>query len=287
MLQLDTSSIDRNSAEPLYRQIRHLLLQAIKHEQLRPHQQAPSERELSELTGVSRMTVRQALQQLINDGWLYTVPGKGTFVAIDRKIDQNLQRLTGFTEEVQSQGFTPSSRVVSIQVVPAGDREAAVFDIVPGGALIRICRQRLANGVPIGLENAHLVQDAFPGLDRLELDSQSLYKVLQTRYGVYPTWAVQVIEANCADEETARLLNIKPREPVLSMERITYGRDDLPIEYVLSSYRADRSRLRVELHVKRHLGSKILKNLIDAPSEETSGGESAPGSDDVGDPDSV
>ena len=283
MKQLDASRIDRQSAEPLYRQIRQLLLQAIRRGQLLPHQQAPSERELSELTGVSRMTVRQALQQLVGDGWLYTVPGKGTFVAADPKIEQNLQRLTGFTEEVQSQGFVPGSRVLSIQVVPADGRAAEAFGIPPGSALIRICRQRLANGVPIAVENTHVVQEAFPGLDQVDLANQSLYNVLQTRYDVYPTRAVQLVEADCADEITAVLLEIEPKEPVLTMERITYGIDDRPVEYVLSTYRADRSRLRVELHVNHQLGSNIWKNLIDAPTDGIISDSSGPGSDAVDD----
>lgn len=286
MEQLDASSIDRHSAEPLYRQIRYLLLQAIKREQLLPHQRAPSERELSEWTGVSRMTVRQALQQLVGDGWLYTVPGKGTFVAADPKIEQNLQRLTGFTEEVQSQGFVPGSRILSIQVVPADDRKAEVFDILPGSALTRICRQRLVNGVPIAVENTHLVQEAFPGLDQVDLANQSLYNVLQTRYAVYPTRAVQLVEADCADEAIAGLLAIEPKEPVLTMERITYGMNDRPIEFVLSTYRADRSRLRVELHVNRQFGSSIMKNLIDAPGGGRIDGSNGPGSNAVDDSDS-
>ncbi|HEX6383599.1 MAG TPA: GntR family transcriptional regulator [Anaerolineae bacterium] len=283
MKQLDASKIDRYSAEPLYQQIRHLLLQAIKRGQLLPHQQAPSERELSELTGVSRMTVRQALQQLVGDGWLYTVPGKGTFVAADPKIEQNLQRLTGFTEEVQSQGFVPGSQILSIEIVPADGRAAEVFGILPDSALIRICRQRLANGVPIAVENTHLVQEAFPGLDQVDLANQSLYNVLQTRYAVYPTRAVQIIEADCADEATAVLLEIEPKKPVLAMERITYGIDGRPVEYVLSTYRADRSRLRVELHANPQLGSSSLKNLIDAPADGITNDGNGPSTDDVDD----
>lgn len=283
MKQLDASTIDRHSAEPLYRQIRHLLLQAIKRGQLLPHEQAPSERELSELTGVSRMTVRQALQQLVSDGWLYTVPGKGTFVAADPKIEQNLQRLTGFTEEVQSQGFAPGSQILSIQVVPADGRTAEVFGILPGSALIRICRKRLANGVPIAVETTHLVQEAFPGLDGIDLANQSLYNVLQTRYSVYPARAVQLVEAHSVDEATAVLLEIQPKEPVLTMERITYGIDGRPVEYVLSTYRADRSRLRVELHANPQLGPSSLKNLINAQADGPSNDSNGPDSDAVKD----
>ena len=176
--------------------------------------------------------------------------------------------------------MVPGSRILSIQVVLADDRKAEVFGIVPGSALTRICRQRLVNGVPIAVENTHLVQEAFPGLDEIDLANQSLYNILQTRYAVYPTRAVQLVEADCADEATAGLLAIEPKEPVLTMERITYGIDDRPVEYVLSTYRADRSRLRVELHVNRQLGSSILKNLIDAPEESIMNDGNSPAVDD-------
>jgi GntR family transcriptional regulator len=246
-MQLNPSDIAKHSAVPLYLQIRNLLLQAIKQGELQPHQQAPSEREISELTGVSRMTVRQALQSLIGDGWLYTVPGKGTFVTDGPKIVQNLQRLSGLTQLLQSQGFTPSSRVIKLAVIPAGDREAEVFGVLPGTPLIALTRIRLANGMPVALESTHLVQARFPGLEEVDLSKGSLYDILQTVYGVYPRRAIQMIEADKADEMTAGLLDIAPHEPVLAMERITYNTENQPVEYVLSWYRADRSRLRVEL----------------------------------------
>jgi GntR family transcriptional regulator len=268
MIQLDVSHIDRHSAVPLYLQIRNLLWQAIQYGQLPAHRQAPSERELSELTGVSRMTVRQALQTLISEGWLYTVPGKGTFVAEGPKIEQDLQHLSGFTEEVQAQGYTPGSRVLKVEIVPADEEKAHIFGILPGALLICIVRQRLANGVPVALETAHLVQAAFPGLEHIKLDNNSLYDVLQNRYNIYLTRAVQAIEADKADETIGALLDIPAHEPVLAMKRITYTADDRPVEYVLSTYRADRFRLRVELHTGATPGVNAVANVFVAPIGE-------------------
>jgi GntR family transcriptional regulator len=262
---MDISNLDRQSSTPLYLQIRDLLLQAIERNELPPRQQAPSERELSTLTGVSRMTVRQALQSLVAEGWLYTVPGRGTFVADSSKIEQNLRQLTGFTEELQSQGFTPGSQVLSTELIPAEEEIAAVLKIEPGAALIRITRLRLANGVPVALEAAHLVQAMFLGLERNDFNSQSLYEVLQAQYQLRPVRADQTIEANQVDPMTAKLLAISTDRPVLSMERITYTADDQPFEYVRSVYRADYFRLRVELHTDLEVGlqsGRLTKEVI-------------------------
>lgn len=261
-------SVNKQSAEPLYLQIRNLLLQAIERGDLQPHQRVPSERDLSEMTGVSRMTVRQALQTLISEGWLYTVPGKGTFVACGPKIEQNLQRLSGFTEEVRAQGFTPGSRVLAVEVVPAGEREAQVLGVMPGTPLVRITRQRLADGAPVALETTHLVQAAFPELDRVDFSTHSLYEVLQSRYNVRLTHAKQIIEADEADEGVARLLGVAPHKPILAMERITYREDNRPVEYVRSAYRADRFRLKVELRAGDPPGASAVANVFVPPGKE-------------------
>ena len=262
---MDISSLDRQSSTPLYLQIRDLLLQAIERNELPPRQQAPSERELSTLTGVSRMTVRQALQSLVVEGWLYTVPGRGTFVAEASKIEQNLRQLTGFTEELQSQGFTPGSQVLSTELVPAEAEIAALLNVERDATLIRIARLRLANGVPVAFEEAHLINTMFPGLEQYDFNTNSLYEILQAQYQIRPVRADQMIEANQVDPVTAELLAIPKDRPVLSMERITYTADDQPFEYVRSVYRADYFRLRVELHTDLEAGqqgSRLTKEVI-------------------------
>ena len=253
--------VDRNSSEPIYLQLRNALLRAIQDGRLAPHQRVPSERELSEAMGISRMTARQALQTLISDGYLYTVPGKGTFVACGPKIEQNLQRLSGFTEEVRAQGFTPGSRVLTITHEHADDHIARALDITPGTVLVRITRQRLVDDVPVALESAYLVYARFPGLDDIDFNTHSLYDVLQNRYGIRLVRAKQIIEAQEADEEVASLLGIEPHKPMLAMERITYADDDRPVEYVRSYYRADRFLLKVELRVAGSAPTGAVANL--------------------------
>ncbi len=253
--------INRNSSEPIYLQLRNALLQAIQDGRLAPHQRVPSERELSEAMGISRMTARQALQTLINDGYLYTVPGKGTFVSCAPKIEQNLQRLSGFTQEVRSQGLIPGSKVLSVTSVEADDHSAHNLDVSPGTLLICITRQRLVNDDPVAVESAYLVHARFPGLGDIDFSTNSLYDVLENRYGIRLTRALQVIEAQEADEDIAPLLGIEPHKPVLAMERITYADDERPVEYVHSYYRADRFLLKVELRVAGATPTGAVANL--------------------------
>lgn len=267
-MKLSLPALNKDGAEPIYLQLRTVLLQAIRRGDLQPHQRLPSERRLSELTDVSRMTIRQALQLLITDGWLYTVPGKGTFVAGGPKIEQNLQRLTGFSEEVRAQGFTPGSRVLGVEIVAASTEVARALNVAPTTPLIRIMRQRLVDGAPVGVETAHLVRSRFPGLDQIDPNSYSLYELLQDRYGVHLLRAQQVIEAVEADESVAGLLGVTARRPVLAMERITFAAGDQPVEYVRSTYRADRFRLKVELHGGERPGASAVASMFVAPVEE-------------------
>ncbi len=255
-------SIDRNSAEPLYLQIRRAVLQSIREGKLAPHQRVPSERELSEAMGISRMTVRQALQTLINDGYLYTVPGKGTFVGRKPKIEQNLLRLSGFTEEVRAQGFNPGARLLSIETIPADEYLARPLEVAPGTPLFRISRLRLIDDLPVAVEHAHLVRARFPDLDKADLEHQSLYRVLQERYGLRLVRATQWIESQQADPRLAALLDIPPQQPVLAMERITYADSGQPVEFVISFYRADRFRLKVELRVSGQAPEGAIANLF-------------------------
>ncbi len=259
--------VRRDSAEPLYLQIRNSLLQAIRDGHLKPDQRVPSERELSEMTGVSRMTVRQALQSLIAEGVLYTVPGKGTFVSCGPKIEQNLQRLSGFTEEVRAQGFTPGSRVLSVERIGADKQVAAALDLPPDTPVIRIARQRLVDDVPVAIEKAYLEAERFPGLESIDWETHSLYQVLLTRYHIVLVQARQFIEAQEANRYVAELLGIERGKPILAMERVTYTTDNQPVEYVRSFYRADRFRLKVVLSVDGHTATGAVANVYRLPGQ--------------------
>lgn len=236
----------KNGPVPIYQQLKTLLLGAVLDGALGPHQRIPSERELGQMLGVSRMTVRQALTQLINEGVLYSRAGKGTFVA-DRKIRQPLEHLTSFTEEMRERGMQPSTR--TLRQARVRSREAAeALRISPTAPVVLLERLRLADGEPMAIECAYLNAARCPGLEQIDLHGGSLYELLREKYGLVLRRADQSIEAALPSPEQRALLGMSPRDPVLHIERVTYLDDGTPLEFVSSTYRGDRYRLQVELN---------------------------------------
>lgn len=238
--------LDRDSAVPMFEQIKERLEQAIASGALTIHERIPSERELSARYGVSRMTIRQAIGALTRSGTLYARSGKGTFVA-DRKIEQPLQRLTSFTEDMRARGLQPSSRLLVAERIGAPLEIADALGLAPGADLVRVSRLRLADGEPLAVETAQLPHARCPGLLSHDLATRSLYDVLHAEYGITLASARQTIEAALPDDEERALLELPDGVPVLRIRRLTHAAGGPPIEFVRSVYRGDRYQLGVEL----------------------------------------
>ncbi|MFW5708854.1 MAG: GntR family transcriptional regulator [Chloroflexota bacterium] len=239
--------LNESSAKPYYEQIKEYILYQINHGELLPHDRVPSERNLSEQFGVSRLTVSRALKELVLDGKLYTQVGKGTFVS-EAPIDQTLDVLTSFSEEMERRGQLPGSRVIEAGLVPANETLSQRLQIPVGVSVTRLKRVRLANEQPIALETAHIITSLCVGMiDRFEFTRNSLYRVLQTHYHLRLVYADQEIEARMATTEEGEMLHLELPSPILSMTRVTYGEAGQPIEYVESAYRGDRYKFRARL----------------------------------------
>ena len=230
----------------MFEQVKTLLDAAITRGELGPHNRIPSERELSVALGASRMTIRQALLEMMAEGSLYTRPGKGTYVA-ERKIEQPLQRLTSFTEDIRARGSRPASRVLAQELLPAPLELAQALGVPPGAEIVRIRRLRLADESPLAIETSHLSHALCPGIIANDFSTSSLYEVLATRYGIHLRSAKQTIEASAALPEERQLLEMPSHVPVLRLHRLTFGRDDQVVEFVRAAYRGDRYQLHVEL----------------------------------------
>lgn len=229
---MDFSSINHNSAEPVYIQIRRIILSAIRDNMIAPPESIPSITELCSLTRASRMTVYKSIQSLIQEGWLYTVPGKGIFISEGLHLEQNLQHLMGWGEEIRSQGLEPSTQLIQADVISAGPRIAGYLDLPVETKVVRITRLRFANACPISLETSHLSYEAFPGLGELIRVNASLYKLLREHYHVYLNRATQSLQAGSVDAQDADWLKLPVGEPVLKSRRIAYQRETQPVEYV-------------------------------------------------------
>lgn len=228
-------TIYRNSAVPRYHQLKEILRERIRQGEWKPGDLIPSERELSETYGISRMTARQAVTDLVNDGVFYREQGKGTFVSQNR-ITQQLLRLTGFTEDIRARGQRPSTRVLSAAMIPADETAAERLQVPEGTMVCCLRRLRLADDEPLAIEVSLLNFKGCEGLVDEDLEHQSLYQLLESKYGLSLAEAEQEIEAGLATGETAETLKIAVGSPVLFTRRTTYAERNRPIEYARSVY---------------------------------------------------
>ncbi|WP_069815588.1 GntR family transcriptional regulator [Streptomyces sp. TP-A0874] len=225
-----------------YRLKRHLLEMT---ERLPPGSAVPPERALATEFDTSRTTVRQALQELVVEGRLERIQGKGTFVA-KPKVAQALQ-LTSYTEDMRAQGLEPTSQLLDIGYVVADDRLAGSLGVEAGGRVLRIERLRLASGEPMAIETTHLSAKRFPALRRSLVKYSSLYTALAEVYGVRPAEAEETIETSLATPREAGLLGTDVGLPMLMLSRHSVDAEGAPVEWVRSVYRGDRYKFIARL----------------------------------------
>lgn len=241
-----TKLLDRQSQMPLYMQIHAQLREQIESGELESGTAVPSERELAEFYGISRMTARQALNELRNDGLVYQERGIGTFVA-KRKLDVHTRNLVGFTEEMKSRGLRPSSQILLARREKANKETAKDLGIEAGDEVFHFQRLRLADDSPLAFENAYLPAKRFVDLDKMDLEKASLYSVLEEYYGIEMHHAEEILEATAATKEIAAHLGIKSKSPLLVVHRVVFSEANLAVESVRTFYRADRYRATFHL----------------------------------------
>ena len=238
-------SLDRTSPVPLYYQLKEIFRSWIAAGDFDQDGRFPSEAELQQQFKVSRMTIRRALSELVQEGFLVREQGRGSFVVRPRVQDQ-LRYLTSFTEDMRLRGLPTESRILDFRVVH--DEEVArKMDIPEEEELVQLRRLRLVEGEAIAIQNAFVRHRFCLGILQRGLVGGSLYRTLEEGYGLKLGRALQMVEAKPADEYEARLLEMEASQPVLILERLTYLVTGEPIEYVRSSYRGDRYQFIIEL----------------------------------------
>jgi GntR family transcriptional regulator len=217
-------------------------------EVLSPGSPLPPERALAERYATSRTTVRQALAELVIEGRLQRIQGKGTFVA-KPKVAQELQ-LVSYTEDMRHHGLSPETRILDIGYVTADEQMAALLGIRPGGRALRIHRLRLADGEPMSIDTSLLPARRFPGLRKELPRHRSLYETLATAYDVHLAEAEETIETVLATPEDAGLLGVDVGLPLLLLSRHAFDIHGEPVEWAQSFYRGDRYKFITRL--RRH-----------------------------------
>jgi len=218
-------------------------------EELSIGQAIPSERRLSTDFGVSRLTVRAALDELVREGYLVRRHGSGTFVSRP-KIAQQLT-LTSFSDDMRRRGMVPGSRTVDLQQIHAGAELGRALSVSPDARVLRIRRLRLADGEPMAIETLHVPAAVVPGLTPGMLENASFYALLEERYGVVVDSGVQSIEPTVTSEEESSFLRVPLHSPAFLFERTSWTAEGETIEFVRSVYRGDRYRLVAELSQRR------------------------------------
>ena len=206
-----------------------------------PGDPIPSERALCEQLGVSRPTLRSAVDELVTNGLLVREHGRGMFVA-RAKITQELAPDRD-THRVPPPAGTWSSRVLEFATVRAGARVGRRLHVSPAAEVAYIARLRLVDGEPMAIEHLHVPAALVPGLRPADMESGDFYDLLRDRHGVHVHEAVQSIEPTVANEEEARLIGVPVLSPALLFERLTRDATGRPVEYVHSVYRGDRYRI--------------------------------------------
>jgi GntR family transcriptional regulator len=205
----------------------------------------PSERQLSTELGVSRLTVRAALDDLVREGFLKRRHGAGTFVS-EPKIAQELT-MTSFTEDMQRRGMVPSSKTLELKTVPAGARLGRLLHVSPSEQIVVVTRLRYADRETMAIETLHVAESLVPGLTANDLEQHSFYELLEERFKIVVVGGSQAIEPTVTNEEESTALGVPLHSPAFLFERTTRAADGRIVEYVRSIYRGDRYRLVSDL----------------------------------------
>jgi GntR family transcriptional regulator len=233
-------NVHKDSVIPLYHQLKEILREQIANKTFKPHEQIPSEPELQKKYGLSRATIRKAIDGLVREGLVYRRHGKGTFVA--EPEGRQTITLDSFSANMRALGFVPSTQVLEARLLREEEPELAQkLGLEPGEQLVRLQRLRFLDGEPILLATSYLPASLFPGLDEEDLTG-SLYLVLAEKYGVTPAWGEDFIEPVILSEEEAKLLGANPGSPALLVERHAYTADSDIVEVCFSLIRGDKAK---------------------------------------------
>ncbi|MCA1055665.1 GntR family transcriptional regulator [Rossellomorea aquimaris] len=237
--------VNKKSPLPLYYQIEEHIKALIESGELKPGDVLPSERELAESFTISRMTVRQAITNLVNKNLLYRKKGSGTYVS-HKKFEQSLHGLTSFSEDMRSRGLDPGNKLIHFELSSPTEELIDHFTLEEDDLVYKIKRIRLANGEPMAIETSYIPVKLLPGLSQKVLSS-SLYRYAEEENGIKLGHATQSLEASAATEEDAKHLQLDAGDPVLFIQRETFLEDGAPFELVKSTYRGDKYKYKMNI----------------------------------------
>jgi GntR family transcriptional regulator len=237
---------DHGRAIPLYFQIEQDLASSIASGALAPGSQLPTEEELVRKYGVSRTTVRKAVQELERLGLIEIRRGRGTFVRAE-KLAQEFTELTGFVEDMVALGLQPSAKVLGTDPMEADETVARQLRVPIGTEVMQIRRVRIGDGLALSLDETYLPMDLGRKVVENDLEVYPIFSLLERKYDTPLVEADYRIEAVAADPFVAEALGVEERAPILLIERVSYSLDQRPVDYEKLFYRGDKLKLTTRL----------------------------------------
>jgi GntR family transcriptional regulator len=251
-------NLDRSSPVPIYQQVKRWMRHRIEQGIWPEHYKLLNEIDLANEIGVSRGTIRKAVSELIEEGLLVRIHGRGTFIA-SKQLEQPLaERLVAFSEDLIEKGIPFETKVLEQQVIEPDERIASLLSIVEGRDVFFLKRIRYVAHTPIILLHNYVVYDRCVGIEELDFTQWRLFQALEERFGLVLDWGRRTFEAQIADRITAQQLDIIECAPVMNMEQIVFLDDGSPIELSDLWMRGEHYRLTATV---RRIG--ITRNSIE------------------------
>jgi len=248
MSNLFKQKLNKNIPTPLYYQLKEILRDYVFNSHTDLDKPIPTEQELSDIFEISRPTVRQAINELVVEGILYRVKGKGTFVSGPKIQQEFLQVLDSFNNEFKKKGLTPSTKVLGLDIVKSDKTVSEALNLQEGTEVIRLQRLRFANDEPIVIVDTYLPYNQCKFLFEKNLEQESLYELIESELPLKIVKAVRTLEAILAGDYEAQLLNVRKGAPIQFIKSRIFLSNNEPIEYSLAKYRGDRSTFTFEIN---------------------------------------
>ncbi len=247
---LENKELDKRVPIPLYFQLKEMIVDEIKSGKYEVDSLIPTEKEMSERFDISRTTVRQAITELVQEGWLYRVKSKGTFIARQKIRQDFLQRLETFADQMNRIGMEPSTEVLEYKVTKASKEVAEKLQMQEGDQVLYLFRRRFGDKEPVVTVETYLPFDKCSFIENYEFDKLSLYESLATRNETRICSATRIIEAVEATSRDVRYLNIRKGAPVQLAYTVGANKDNVPLEYSIARYRGDMSSFQISVYME-------------------------------------
>ena len=245
----DYIKLNKMTATPLYYQLKESIKAAVNEGILKPNDKLPTEEELCQAFNISRPVIRQAYSELINEGIITRFKGKGTFVREQEVKGRFFRELSNFQHEMHRLGLTPSTKVLSSETITYNRRiYDEVFHLEKGEPVLHIRRLRYGNEIPIVLVETFVPLKYFPGLEKADFTSTSLYDLFEKNYSTYVAKAERTIEARIIENKDADLLEVKRHSAMHFVKTYAYDLSDRMVEYSIAVYPGERNKFDVVIN---------------------------------------